>query len=68
MAIDINIGKRKFSGNSIPVGSYLGKLLLNSKDSSKLMDAVKASLHGDNDKAKIIITDDIVKRELNIAQ
>jgi hypothetical protein len=68
MAIQINIGKRKFSGNSIPVGSYLGKLLLNRKDSNKLMDAVKASLNGNTDKAKIKITDERVLKELNIVQ
>jgi len=37
---------REFKGSSIPVGSRVGKILLNSVDASKIMDAVRTVASG----------------------
>lgn len=41
-----NIHKRTFKGSSVPVGTKIGKVLINSKDSDKVVTAIRASLKG----------------------
>lgn len=40
--IDINI--RKFSGSSVPVGSKIGRVLINSKDSRSISNAIRVAV------------------------
>ncbi|MBC6400950.1 MAG: hypothetical protein GDA51_05440 [Ekhidna sp.] len=40
MSKKININVRQFSGSSVPVGSKMGKVLINSVDSRRISDAI----------------------------
>lgn len=41
-----NITIRNFKGSSVPVGSKMGKILINSKDSGKIAQAIRATVKG----------------------
>ena len=43
-----NIHERKFSGSAVPVGSAIGRVLINSQDSRKVADAIRAAIRGEN--------------------
>lgn len=40
------IGVRNFKGSSVPVGSKIGKVLINSKDSKAVASAIRATVKG----------------------
>lgn len=48
-----NINVRNFKGSVIPVGSVMGKVLINSEDSDKVAKAVRATVKGRTPKIKI---------------
>ena len=57
----ISIGKR-FTGTSIPVGSKLGQILINSVDSKMIAGAVRATLTDGPQKVKLsAITQNSIK-------
>lgn len=39
-----NINTRHFSGSSVPVGSAIGRVLINSKDSGKISTAIRSAI------------------------
>jgi hypothetical protein len=39
-----NIGIRTFKGSSVPTGSKMGKVLINSSDSRKVVNAIRTSV------------------------
>jgi hypothetical protein len=41
-----NIRVRNFKGSSVPVGSKMGRILINSKDSKAVVSAIRASVKG----------------------
>lgn len=43
-----NITTRSFKGSSVPVGSKMGKILISSKDSAKVANAIRATVKGDS--------------------
>lgn len=43
------IGVRTFSGSSVPVGSILGKIIINSEDSDIVAKAIRGVVHGNKD-------------------
>ena len=44
MAKKANINIRHFSGSSVPVGSEIGKVLINSVDSRKISNAIRVAV------------------------
>lgn len=48
-----NINTRHFKGSSVPVGSKIGKVLINSKDSAKVVTAVRAAVKGNSQTIKL---------------
>lgn len=48
-----NINVRNFKGSSVPVGSAIGKVLINSKDSGKVVTAIRATVKGTNQSFKL---------------
>ena len=44
MAKKVNINVRHFSGSSVPVGSKIGKVLVNSVDSRKISNAIRVAV------------------------
>lgn len=57
---------RKFSGAVIPVGSKTGKILLSSKDSVKIIAAVRKASTGE--KVRVELSEKTVERVSAIAQ
>lgn len=53
MAKKSNIHVRHFSGSSVPVGSEIGRILINSKDSRKISNAIRAAVKGKTQTVKI---------------
>lgn len=49
--IDINV--RNFSGSSVPVGSKIGKILINSVDSRKISNAIRVAVKGQTQTIKL---------------
>jgi len=47
MSKKVNINVRHFSGSSVPVGSKIGKVLINSVDSRKISNAIRAAVKGE---------------------
>ena len=48
-----NINVRNFRGSSVPVGSKIGKILINSKESDKIAKAVRVTVRGGRETVKI---------------
>jgi len=48
-----NIHVRNFKGSSVPVGSVIGKVLINSKDSERVVTAIRATVKGENQRIKL---------------
>jgi len=48
---DIHV--RHFSGSSVPVGSVIGRVLINSKDSRKISTAIRAAIKGETQTVKL---------------
>jgi hypothetical protein len=48
-----NIHIRNFKGSSVPVGSVIGKVLINSKDSGRVVTAIRATVKGKNQTIKL---------------
>jgi hypothetical protein len=48
-----NIHVRDFKGSSVPVGSAIGKVLINSKDSGRVVTAVRAAVKGQSQSIKL---------------
>lgn len=44
MSNKVNINIRHFSGSSVPVGSRIGKLLINSVDSRSIVKAIRVAV------------------------
>jgi len=62
-AKDINV--RHFSGSSVPVGSVIGRVLINSKDSRKISTAIRAAIKG---KTQTVKLSDSTKQALQAAK
>lgn len=65
MAKKVNINVRHFSGSSVPVGSKIGKVLINSKDSRKISMAIRASI---KDGTQTVKLSDSTKQALKTAK
>lgn len=50
---DKNIATRNFKGSSVPVGSKMGKIIINSKDSGKVAKAIRATVKGNSAPVKL---------------
>ena len=48
---DIHV--RHFSGSSVPVGSAIGRVLINSEDSRKISTAIRAAVKGEPQTVKL---------------
>lgn len=48
-----DIRQRLFSGSFVPVGSRLGSILINSKDSKAIAHAVRAAVKGESESLKL---------------
>lgn len=53
MAKTRNINVRNFKGSSVPVGSAIGKVLINSKDSGSVVEAIRSTVKGTNKSVKL---------------
>lgn len=53
MSKERNIHVRAFKGSSVPVGSKIGKVLINSNDSAKIVSAIRATIKGESQKIQI---------------
>lgn len=60
---DIHV--RHFSGSSVPVGSAIGRVLINSKDSRKISTAIRAVIKGETQTVKL---SDSTKQALQAAK
>lgn len=48
-----NIHVRNFKGSSVPVGSVIGKVLINSTDSRNVVSAIRATVKGNSQTIKL---------------
>lgn len=65
MSSKLDINTRHFSGSSVPLGSKIGKILINSRDSRKISDAIRQAMKGEPQTVKL---SDSTKKALKAAK